>query len=103
MPDLSTPLVHSNHSSSHASDLFYPLKYDSRRLERTNTNIAKETGRNIFLKDHIMHVYHFLASSCMVLDMYPFIPSLAPVALSRAISLVKRVAIIKKLETKETY
>jgi hypothetical protein len=39
----------------------------------------------------------------MVLDMYPFIPSLAPVTLTRAMNLVKRVAIIKKLETKEMY
>jgi len=39
------------------------LKYDSRRLERTNANIAKETARNIFLKDHAMYVYHWVPLS----------------------------------------
>jgi hypothetical protein len=39
----------------------------------------------------------------MVRDISPFIPSLAPVALTRTMNLVKRVAIIKKLETKEVY
>jgi hypothetical protein len=39
----------------------------------------------------------------VVRDISPFIPSLAPVTLTRTMNLVKRVAIIKKLETKEMY
>ena len=37
----------------------------------------------------------FLASSCMVLDMYPFIPPVAPIALKREMNLVTGVGIIK--------
>ena len=44
-----------------------------------------------------------IVSLRVVRDISPFIPSLFPVTLTRTMNLVSRVAIIKKLETKEMY
>ena len=50
---------------------------------------------------HIITLSSFLASSCMVLDVYPFIPPVAPIALKREMNLVTGVGIIKMWEIKK--
>ncbi len=93
----------SNHSSSHASGNmpFWSmiLCTDSFCSIRCGRCPLRYSSQWTF----IISLFPLLISLCVVRDISPSIPSLAPVALTRTMNLVKRVAIIKKLETKEMY